>query len=176
LEAEHATLQREGEADHPARPISLKASDRACACWSCSGGSHSRYLSDLAKAAICRVPPRGGFFHARTRRLSSPATQAFPADARVLVLASAYLASNHVRVGAAPATRQTVSVAGNQSWPSCTVTMPLHCRAPARRGLFSSGIDIGFPARLLHIGRRVFLSRLSDDELTAPSRRWISRR
>ena len=125
-------------------------------------------LSDLAKAAeLPRATARRILFTLERAGFVATDGKLFRLMPRVLVLASSYLASNHVVSVLQPALDRVSSDA--QEISSMAIldgndAVFIARASPAR--VFSSGIDIGYrlPAFCTSVGR-VLLSRLPDDEL-----------
>jgi IclR family pca regulon transcriptional regulator len=133
------------------------------------GGQQPMTLSDLAKAAdLPRATARRILFTLERAGFVASDGKLFRLTPRVLVLASAYLASNHVVSVLQPALDKLSADA--QEISSMAILdgndAVFIARASPTR-VFSSGIDIGYrlPAFCTSVGR-VLLSRLSDDELT----------
>src|SRR6267378_4437782 len=127
-------------------------------------------LSDLARAAdLPRATARRILFTLERAGFVASDGKLFRLMPRVLVLASSYLASNHVVSVLQPALDRLSGEA--QEISSMAILdgndVVFIARASPTR-IFSSGIDIGYrlPAFCTSVGR-VLLSRLSDDELTS---------
>jgi IclR family pca regulon transcriptional regulator len=125
-------------------------------------------LSDLAKAAdLPRATARRILFTLERAGFVATDGKLFRMMSRVLVLASAYLASNHVVSVLQPALDRLSGEA--QEISSMAILdgndVVFIARASPTR-IFSAGIDIGYrlPAFCTSVGR-VLLSRLPDDEL-----------
>jgi IclR family pca regulon transcriptional regulator len=134
------------------------------------GGQPPMTLSDLARAAdLPRATARRILFTLERAGFVASDGKLFRLTPRVLVLASAYLASNHVVSVLQPALDKLSADA--QEISSMAILdgndVVFIARASPTR-VFSSGIDIGYrlPAFCTSVGR-VLLSRLSDDELAA---------
>jgi IclR family pca regulon transcriptional regulator len=134
------------------------------------GGQQPMTLSDLAKAAdLPRATARRILFTLERAGFVASDGKLFRLTPRVLVLASAYLASNHVVSVLQPALDKLSADA--QEISSMAILDGFDAVFIARASptrVFSSGIDIGYrlPAFCTSVGR-VLLSRLSDDELAA---------
>jgi IclR family pca regulon transcriptional regulator len=127
-------------------------------------------LSDLAKAAgLARATARRILFTLEHAGFVATDGKLFRLTPRVLVLASSYLASNHVVSVLQPALDKLSAEA--QEISSMAILdgndAVFVARASPTR-IFSSGLDIGYrlPAFCTSVGR-VLLSRLPDDELAA---------
>ncbi|MFG3597277.1 IclR family transcriptional regulator C-terminal domain-containing protein [Bradyrhizobium sp. RDI18] len=127
-------------------------------------------LSDLAKAAeLPRATARRILFTLERAGFVATDGKLFRLTPRVLLLASSYLASNHVVSVLQPALDRLSSEA--QEISSMAILdgndVVFIARASPTR-IFSSGIDIGYrlPAFCTSVGR-VLLSRLADDEVAA---------
>ncbi len=134
------------------------------------GGQQPMTLSDLAKAAdLPRATARRILFTFERAGFVESDGKLFRLTPRVLVLASSYLASNHVVSVLQPALDRLSSEA--QEISSMAILdgndVVFIARASPTR-IFSAGIDIGYrlPAFCTSVGR-VLLSRLPDDELAA---------
>ena len=134
------------------------------------GGQQPMTLSDLAKAAdLPRATARRILFTFERAGFVESDGKLFRLTPRVLVLASGYLASNHVVAVLQPALDRLSSAA--QEISSMAILdgndVVFIARASPTR-IFSAGIDIGYrlPAFCTSVGR-VLLSRLPDDELAA---------
>lgn len=134
------------------------------------GGQQPMTLSDLAKAAgLPRATARRILFTLERAGFVESDGKLFRLTPRVLVLASSYLASNHVVTVLQPALDRLSSEA--QEISSMAILdgndVVFIARASPTR-IFSSGIDVGYrlPAFCTSVGR-VLLSRLPDDELAA---------
>ena len=164
-------LKREGEADHRGATDFVESLDRGLRVLELFGGRQQPMtLSDLAKAAdLPRATARRILFTLERAGFVAGDGKLFRLTPRVLVLASAYLASNHVVTVLQPALDKLSADA--QEISSMAILdgheVVFIARASPTR-VFSSGIDIGYrlPAFCTSVGR-VLLSRLSDDELTA---------
>ncbi|MBX9649785.1 MAG: helix-turn-helix domain-containing protein [Xanthobacteraceae bacterium] len=163
-------LKREGEADRGATDF-IESLDRGLRVLELfGGGQQPMTLSDLARAAdLPRATARRILFTLERAGFVASDGKLFRLTPRVLVLASAYLASNHVVSVLQPALDRLSSEA--QEISSMAILdgndAVFIARASPTR-VFSSGIDIGYrlPAFCTSVGR-VLLSRLSDDELAA---------
>src|SRR6185436_17819332 len=134
------------------------------------GGQQPMTLSDLARAAdLPRATVRRILFTLERSGFVESDGKYFRLTPRVLVLASSYLASNHVVSVLQPALDKLSSEA--QEISSIAILdgndAVFIARASPTR-VFSSGIDIGYrlPAFCTSVGR-VLLSRLPDDELAS---------
>ena len=134
------------------------------------GGQQPMTLSDLAKAAdLPRATARRILFTLERAGFVESDGKLFRLTPRVLVLASSYLASNHVVSVLQPALDKLSSEA--QEISSMAILdgndVVFIARASPTR-VFSAGIDIGYrlPAFCTSVGR-VLLSRLPDDEMAA---------
>jgi IclR family transcriptional regulator, pca regulon regulatory protein len=163
--------RREGEADTRGATDFIESLDRGLRVLELfGGGQQPMTLSDLAKAAdLPRATARRILFTLERAGFVASDGKLFRLTPRVLVLASAYLASNHVVSVLQPALDKLSADA--QEISSMAILdgndAVFIARASPTR-VFSSGIDIGYrlPAFCTSVGR-VLLSRLSDDELTA---------
>jgi IclR family pca regulon transcriptional regulator len=164
-------LKREGEAGNRGATDFIESLDRGLRVLELfGGGQQPMTLSDLAKAAdLPRATARRILFTLERAGFVASDGKLFRLTPRVLVLASAYLASNHVVSVLQPALDRLSSDA--QEISSMAILdgndVVFIARASPTR-VFSSGIDIGYrlPAFCTSVGR-VLLSRLSDDELVA---------
>jgi IclR family pca regulon transcriptional regulator len=162
--------KREGEADTRGATDFIESLDRGLRVLELfGGGQQPMTLSDLAKAAdLPRATARRILFTLERAGFVASDGKLFRLTPRVLVLASAYLASNHVVSVLQPALDKLSADA--QEISSMAILdgndAVFIARASPTR-VFSSGIDIGYrlPAFCTSVGR-VLLSRLSDDELT----------
>ena len=134
------------------------------------GSQQPMTLSDLARAAdLPRATARRILFTLEHAGFVATDGKLFRLTPRVLVLASSYLASNHVVAVLQPALDRLSSEA--QEISSMAILdgndAVFIARASPTR-MFSAGIDIGYrlPAFCTSVGR-VLLSRLPDDELAA---------
>ncbi len=163
--------KREGEADTRGATDFIESLDRGLRVLELfGGGQQPMTLSDLAKAAeLPRATARRILFTLERAGFVASDGKLFRLTPRVLVLASAYLASNHVVSVLQPALDKLSADA--QEISSMAILdgndAVFIARASPTR-VFSSGIDIGYrlPAFCTSVGR-VLLSRLSDDELVA---------
>jgi IclR family pca regulon transcriptional regulator len=161
--------RREGEADARGATDFIESLDRGLRVLELfGGGQQPMTLSDLAKAAdLPRATARRILFTLERAGFVASDGKLFRLTPRVLVLASAYLASNHVVSVLQPALDKLSADA--QEISSMAILdgndAVFIARASPTR-VFSSGIDIGYrlPAFCTSVGR-VLLSRLSDDEL-----------
>jgi IclR family pca regulon transcriptional regulator len=164
-------LKCEGEADTRGATDFIESLDRGLRVLELfGGGQQPMTLSDLAKAAnLPRATARRILFTLERAGFVASDGKLFRLTPRVLVLASAYLASNHVVSVLQPALDKLSADA--QEISSMAILdgndAVFIARASPTR-VFSSGIDIGYrlPAFCTSVGR-ILLSRLSDDELTA---------
>jgi IclR family transcriptional regulator, pca regulon regulatory protein len=134
------------------------------------GGQHAMTLSDLAKAAdLPRATARRILLTLERAGFVASDGKLFKLTPRVLVLAAAYLSSNHVVSVLQPALDRLSSDA--QEISSMAILdgndVVFIARASPTR-IFSAGIDVGYrlPAFCTSVGR-VLLSRLSDTALAA---------
>jgi IclR family transcriptional regulator, pca regulon regulatory protein len=163
--------KRDGETDSRGATDFIESLDRGLRVLELfGGGQQPMTLSDLAKAAdLPRATARRILFTLERAGFVASDGKLFRLTPRVLVLASAYLASNHVVSVLQPALDKLSADA--QEISSMAILdgndVVFIARASPTR-VFSSGIDIGYrlPAFCTSVGR-VLLSRLSDDELTA---------
>jgi len=135
-----------------------------------SGSQQPMTLSDLAKAVdLPRATARRILFTLERAGFVATDGKLFRLTPRVLVLASSYLASNHVVSVLQPALDRLSAEA--QEISSMAILdgddAVFIARASPTR-IFSAGLDIGYrlPAFCTSVGR-VLLSRLADDELAA---------
>ena len=164
-------LKREGDADTRGATDFIESLDRGLRVLELfGGGQQAMTLSDLAKAAdLPRATARRILFTLERAGFVESDCKLFRLTPRVLVLASGYLASNHVVSVLQPALDRLSSEA--QEISSMAILdgndAVFIARASPTR-VFSSGIDIGYrlPAFCTSVGR-VLLSRLPDDELSA---------
>jgi IclR family pca regulon transcriptional regulator len=161
--------KREGEADNRGATDYVESLDRGLRVLELfGGGQRPMTLSDLAKAAdLPRATARRILFTLERAGFVASDGKLFRLTPRVLVLASAYLASNHVVSVLQPALDK-LSVDAQEISSMAILDgndVVFIARASPTR-VFSSGIDIGYrlPAFCTSVGR-VLLSRLSDDEL-----------
>jgi IclR family pca regulon transcriptional regulator len=161
--------KREGEADTRGATDFIESLDRGLRVLELfGGGQQPMTLSDLAKAAdLPRATARRILFTLERAGFVASDGKLFRLTPRVLVLASAYLASNHVVSVLQPALDKLSADA--QEISSMAILDGFDAVFIARASptrVFSSGIDIGYrlPAFCTSVGR-VLLSRLSDDEL-----------
>ena len=164
-------LKRAGDADNRGATDFIESLDRGLRVLEVFGGSQQPMtLSDLAKAAdLPRATARRILFTLERAGFVATDGKLFRLMPRVLVLASGYLASNHVVSVLQPALDRLSGEA--QEIPSMAILdgndVVFIARASPTR-IFSAGIDIGYrlPAFCTSVGR-VLLSRLPDDELAA---------
>ena len=162
-------LKRVGDADNRGATDFIESLDRGLRVLEVFGGSHQPMtLSDLAKAAdLPRATARRILFTLERAGFVATDGKLFRLMPRVLVLASSYLASNHVVSVLQPALDKLSGEA--QEISSMAILdgndVVFIARASPTR-IFSAGIDIGYrlPAFCTSVGR-VLLSRLPDDEL-----------
>ena len=156
-------LKRGATQTTAARPISSRASTAACACWSCSAAASSPMtLSDLAKAAdLPRATARRILFTLERGGFVASDGKLFRLTPHVLVLASSYLASNHVVSVLQP----VLDRLRDEAQEICSMAMldgndvVFIARASPTR-VFSSGIDIGYrlPAFCTSVGRALLVA------------------
>jgi IclR family pca regulon transcriptional regulator len=171
LEAAMPKLKRPGDGDNRGGTDFIESLDRGLRVLEVFGGSRQPMtLSDLAKAAeLPRATARRILFTLERAGFVATDGKLFRLMPRVLVLASSYLASNHVVSVLQPALDRLSSEA--QEISSMAILdgndVVFIARASPTR-IFSAGIDIGYrlPAFCTSVGR-VLLSRLPDDELAA---------
>ena len=164
-------LKRMGDADNRGATDFIESLDRGLRVLEVFGGSRQPMtLSDLARAAdLPRATARRILFTLERAGFVATDGKLFRLMPRVLVLASSYLASNHVVSVLQPALDRLSSAA--QEISSMAILdgndVVFIARASPTR-IFSAGIDIGYrlPAFCTSVGR-VLLSRLPDDELAA---------
>jgi IclR family transcriptional regulator, pca regulon regulatory protein len=169
MEAAMPKLKRAGDADNRGATDFIESLDRGLRVLEIFGGSQQAMtLSDLAKAAdLPRATARRIIFTLERAGFVATDGKLFRLTPRVLVLASSFLASNHVVSVLQPALDKLSSEA--QEISSMAILdgndVVFIARASPTR-IFSAGIDIGYrlPAFCTSVGR-VLLSRLSDDEL-----------
>ena len=162
-------LKRVGDADNRGATDFIESLDRGLRVLEVFGGSRQPMtLSDLAKAAdLPRATARRILFTLERAGFVATDGKLFRLMPRVLVLASSYLASNHVVSVLQPALDKLSGEA--QEISSMAILdgndVVFIARASPTR-IFSAGIDIGYrlPAFCTSVGR-VLLSRLPDDEL-----------
>src|SRR3981189_1606408 len=163
--------KREGEADTRGATDFIESLDRGLRVLELfGGGQQPMTLSDLAKAAdLPRATARRILFTLERAGFVATDGKLFRLMPRVLVLASSYLASNHVVSVLQPALDRLSGEA--QEISSMAILdgndVVFIARASPTR-IFSAGIDIGYrlPAFCTSVGR-VLLSRLPDEELAA---------
>ena len=171
MEAAMPKLKRAGDADNRGATDFIESLDRGLRVLEVFGGSRQPMtLSDLAKAAdLPRATARRILFTLERAGFVATDGKLFRLMPRVLVLASSYLASNHVVSVLQPALDRLSGEA--QEISSMAILdgndVVFIARASPTR-IFSAGIDIGYrlPAFCTSVGR-VLLSRLPDDELAA---------
>ncbi|MEH2531216.1 IclR family pca regulon transcriptional regulator [Bradyrhizobium sp. AZCC 1588] len=164
-------LKRAADADNRGATDFIESLDRGLRVLEIFGGSRQPMtLSDLAKAAeLPRATARRILFTLERAGFVVTDGKLFRLTPRVLVLASSFLASNHVVSVLQPALDRLSSEA--QEISSMAILdgndVVFIARASPTR-IFSSGIDIGYrlPAFCTSVGR-VLLSRLADDEVAA---------
>lgn len=164
-------LKRYEDADNRAATDFIESLDRGLRVLELlGGGQQPMMLSDLAKAAdLPRATARRILFTFERAGFVESDGKLFRLTPRVLVLASSYLASNHVVSVLQPALDKLSSEA--QEISSMAILdgndVVFIARASPTR-IFSAGIDIGYrlPAFCTSVGR-VLLSRLPDNELAA---------
>src|SRR5947208_5198087 len=171
MEAAMPKLKRQSGGGNRGGTDFIESLDRGLRVLEVFGGSRQPMtLSDLAKAAdLPRATARRILFTLERAGFVATDGKLFRLMPRVLVLASAYLASNHVVSVLQPALDRLSAEA--QEISSLAILdgddVVFIARASPTR-IFSSGIDIGYrlPAFCTSVGR-VLLSRLPDDELAA---------
>jgi IclR family transcriptional regulator, pca regulon regulatory protein len=171
MEAAMPKLKRMGETDNRGATDFIESLDRGLRVLEVFGGSRQPMtLSDLAKVAdLPRATARRILFTLERAGFVATDGKLFRLMPRVLLLASSYLASNHVVSVLQPALDKLSSEA--QEISSMAILdgndVVFIARASPTR-IFSAGIDIGYrlPAFCTSVGR-VLLSRLPDDELAA---------
>ena len=164
-------LKRDKDAGNRVATDFVESLDRGLRVLEVFGGSQQPMtLSDLAKAAgLARATARRILFTLEHSGFVATDGKLFRLTPRVLVLASSYLASNHVVSVLQPALDKLSAEA--QEISSMAILdgndAVFVARASPTR-IFSSGLDIGYrlPAFCTSVGR-VLLSRLPDDELAA---------
>ena len=162
-------LKRVGDADNRGATDFIESLDRGLRVLEVFGGNRQPMtLSDLAKAAdLPRATARRILLTLERAGFVASDGKHFQLTPRVLVLASAYLTSNHIVSVLQPVLDRLSSDA--QEMSSMAILdgddVVFIARASPTR-VFSSGIDIGYrlPAFCTSVGR-VLLSRLPDDEL-----------
>lgn len=164
-------LKRAGDAGNRGATDFIESLDRGLRVLEMfGGGQQPMTLSDLARAAdLPRATARRILFTLERAGFVASDGKHFRLTPRVLVLASAYLASNHVVSVLQPVLDRLSSDAREISSMAIldgNDVVFIARASPAR--IFSSGIDVGYrlPAFCTSVGR-VLLSRLSDDELAA---------
>jgi len=164
-------LKRQGDGDNRGATDFIESLDRGLRVLELfGGGQQPMTLSDLARAAdLPRATARRILFTFERAGFVESDGKLFRLTPRVLVLASSYLASNHVVSVLQPALDKLSSEA--QEISSMAILdgndVVFIARASPTR-IFSAGIDIGYrlPSFCTSVGR-VLLSRLPDDELAA---------
>ena len=164
-------LKRQGDGDNRGATDFIESLDRGLRVLELfGGGQQPMTLSDLAKAAdLPRATARRILFTFERAGFVESDGKLFRLTPRVLVLASSYLASNHVVSVLQPALDRLSSDA--QEISSMAILdgndVVFIARASPTR-IFSAGIDVGYrlPAFCTSVGR-VLLSRLPDAELIA---------
>jgi IclR family pca regulon transcriptional regulator len=171
LEAAMPKLKRPTDAESRGATDFVESLDRGLRVLEMFGGSQQPMtLSDLAKAVdLPRATARRILFTLERAGFVATDGKLFRLTPRVLVLASSYLASNHVVSVLQPALDRLSAEA--QEISSMAILdgddAVFIARASPTR-IFSAGLDIGYrlPAFCTSVGR-VLLSRLADDELAA---------
>ena len=171
MEAAVPKLKRSEDADNRGATDFIESLDRGLRVLELLGGGRQPMtLSDIAKAAgLPRATARRILFTFERAGFVESDGKLFRLTPRVLVLASGYLASNHVVSVLQPALDKLSSEA--QEISSMAILdgndVVFIARASPTR-IFSAGIDVGYrlPAFCTSVGR-VLLSRLPDDELAA---------
>ena len=164
-------LKRQGDGDNRGATDFIESLDRGLRVLELfGGGQQPMTLSDLARAAdLPRATARRILFTFERAGFVESDGKLFRLTPRVLVLASSYLASNHVVSVLQPALDKLSSEA--QEISSMAILdgndVVFIARASPTR-IFSAGIDVGYrlPAFCTSVGR-VLLSRLPDAELIA---------
>ncbi|HET9586258.1 MAG TPA: IclR family transcriptional regulator C-terminal domain-containing protein [Bradyrhizobium sp.] len=164
-------LKRQGDGDNRGATDFIESLDRGLRVLELfGGGQQPMTLSDLAKAAdLPRATARRILFTFERAGFVESDGKLFGLTPRVLVLASSYLASNHVVSVLQPVLDRLSSDA--QEISSMAILdgndVVFIARASPTR-IFSAGIDVGYrlPAFCTSVGR-VLLSRLPDAELVA---------
>ena len=164
-------LKRQGDGDNRGATDFIESLDRGLRVLELfGGGQQPMTLSDLARAAdLPRSTARRILFTFERAGFVESDGKLFGLTPRVLVLASSYLASNHVVSVLQPVLDRLSSDA--QEISSMAILdgndVVFIARASPTR-IFSAGIDVGYrlPAFCTSVGR-VLLSRLPDAELIA---------
>ena len=164
-------LKRQGDGDNRGATDFIESLDRGLRVLELfGGGQQPMTLSDLARAAdLPRATARRILFTFERAGFVESDGKLFRLTPRVLVLASSYLASNHVVSVLQPVLDRLSSDA--QEISSMAILdgndVVFIARASPTR-IFSAGIDVGYrlPAFCTSVGR-VLLSRLPDAELVA---------
>jgi IclR family transcriptional regulator, pca regulon regulatory protein len=164
-------LKRAGDADERGATDFIESLDRGLRVMEMFGGRQQPMtLSDLAKAAgLPRATARRILFTLERAGFVESDGKLFRLTPRVLMLASTYLASNHVVSVLQPALdRLSSEVQEISSMAILDGNDAVFIARASPTRIFSSGIDIGYrlPAFCTSVGR-VLLSRLSDGELAA---------
>ena len=164
-------LKRQGDGDNRGATDFIESLDRGLRVLELfGGGQQPMTLSDLARAAdLPRATARRILFTFERAGFVESDGKLFRLTPRVLVLASSYLASNHVVSVLQPVLDRLSSEA--QEISSMAILdgndVVFIARASPTR-IFSAGIDVGYrlPAFCTSVGR-VLLSRLPDAELAS---------
>src|SRR6476659_938793 len=171
LEAAMPKLKRVGDADNRGATDFIESLDRGLRVLEVFGGSQQPMtLSDLAKAAdLPRATARRILFTLERAGFVATDGKLFRLMPRVLVLASSYLASNHI-VSVLQPMLDRVSSAAQEIFSMAILDgndAVFIARASPTR-VFSAGIDIGYrlPAFCTSVGR-VLPSQLSHSALAA---------
>jgi IclR family transcriptional regulator, pca regulon regulatory protein len=164
-------LKRAGDADERGATDFIESLDRGLRVLEMFGGGRQPMtLSDLAKVAgLPRATARRILFTLERAGFVESDGKLFRLTPRVLMLASTYLASNHVVSVLQPALdRLSSEVQEISSMAILDGSDAVFIARASPTRIFSSGIDIGYrlPAFCTSVGR-VLLSRLSDGELAA---------
>jgi IclR family transcriptional regulator, pca regulon regulatory protein len=164
-------LKRGDDADERGATDFIESLDRGLRVMEMFGGRQQPMtLSDLAKAAgLPRATARRILFTLERAGFVESDGKLFRLTPRVLMLASTYLASNHVVSVLQPALdRLSSEVQEISSMAILDGNDAVFIARASPTRIFSSGIDIGYrlPAFCTSVGR-VLLSRLSDGELAA---------
>jgi IclR family pca regulon transcriptional regulator len=162
-------LKRGDDADERGATDFIESLDRGLRVMEMFGGRQQPMtLSDLAKAAgLPRATARRILFTLERAGFVESDGKLFRLTPRVLMLASTYLASNHVVSVLQPALdRLSSEVQEISSMAILDGNDAVFIARASPTRIFSSGIDIGYrlPAFCTSVGR-VLLSRLSDGEL-----------
>ena len=164
-------LKRGDDADERGATDFIESLDRGLRVMEMFGGRQQpTTLSDLAKAAgLPRATARRILFTLERAGFVESDGKLFRLTPRVLMLASTYLASNHMVSVLQPALdRLSSEVQEISSMAILDGNDAVFIARASPTRIFSSGIDIGYrlPAFCTSVGR-VLLSRLSDGELAA---------